>query len=565
MAIFHLRMQVIRRSEGRSAVAAASYRSGEDLYDEKYGKQHRGFRKERYLIESEILAPENAPDWVYDRERLWNEVEKVEDKSTRRATAQLAREFDVALPRELPYGIQRELLIDFVKKEFVDRGMIADVCIHRDNSENPHAHVMLTMREITPEGFGNKNREWNGDFVTYKGAEKVGKGWRNNVNAEKLLEWRSKWAEYANKFLEREGIDARIDHRSLKEQGLTDRVPTIHEGPNVREMEERGIYTDRGALNRAAKEHNAIVVELETYRKEKVAYQQKEAEKAISGREEGQSPVAVGNDIKNIAQERGASMNVIEQRPDMAYEFYTEQKKRLDKEYGLYKRREQFVKEKEALTSNLETERFSRNERAEIREKIEKLDKQISKLPELTEVSKSLMREEYRTIEAKLQEVFKVAEKRSSRTSDVRVPELVKEKGSASVVDLHQVQALKLQRDAMFSERNTAEHSYSTLQRKQDLSEQKKEALQKKLDDLGPNRWWQRGKNAQREQLQRELETVKKEIAERDPELQRAKANFEKVNKDYQEASHAFRAVKEVEHKEKLRHRQAMNQQERER
>jgi len=237
----------------------------------------------------------------------------------------------------------------------------------------------------------------------------------------------------------------------------------------------------------------------------------------------------------------------------------------MDKEFRLYKRREQFVKEKEALTSSLETERLSRSEKIEIREKIEKLDKQISKLPEMTEVSKSLMREEYKTIETKLQEVFKVAEKRFSRAHSVQVSESVQEKSSASVVDLQQVQALKLQRDAMFNERNTAEHSYSTLQRKQDLSEQKKEDLQKKLDDLGPNRWWQRGKNAQRDQLQRELETVKKEISERDPELQRAKANFEKVNKDYREASHAFRAVKEAEYKEKLQHRQAMNQQERER
>lgn len=537
MAIYHFSAQVASRSAGRSAVAMAAYRSGDHLEDERTGETK--FYRRDAKPESLIIAPEHSPEWIYNRNRLWNEVEKGE----KRKDAQLCREINVALPKEFSSEVQNKLLSAYCQREFVDRGMIADVAIHRDDDNNPHAHVMLTMREIGPEGFGKKVREWN--------------------ERELIEKWREAWAQDVNQIFEKDNRPERIDHRSLEAQGIN-RLPSIHEGPTVREMEQRGKRTDRGTINQTVREHNAVVVELEAYRIEKAAQQQKEAEKVLSGRQEGQLVAGVNEEIQNSVQGRGGKMNVIEQRPDMAYQFYTERKEKLDKEYGLNKRREQFVKEREGLASSLESERLNRGEKAEIRGKIETLDKQISKIPELTEVSKSIMREEYKTIEAKLQEVFKVADRRAARKTDLQ-PQPIQEKASAPVIDLKQVEAIKQRRDTMFNERNSAEHSFTTLQRKQDLSQQRSDSLEKELNDLGPNRWWQRGKNAQREQLQRNLDVLKKEIADRTPELETAKVNFEKSNKEYQELSHSYRAIKEIEHKEKQQQRVATKQFERER
>jgi hypothetical protein len=245
MAIYHLSAQVISRAAGRSAVAAAAYRAGEKLQDERLGQVHDFTRKQ--VADRLILAPQDAPEWVHDRQRLWNEVERVE----KRKDAQLCRELNVALPRELDAKQQLQLIKDYCQEQFVERGMACDLTIHRNDPQNPHAHIMLTTRYLSPEGFGQKNREWN--------------------DKELLQSWREQWAEHANRALERAEVLERIDHRSFKEQGIEDRLPTVHEGPTVREMEKRGIRTERGELNRLAKEHNRIVVDLAAYRQEKEA------------------------------------------------------------------------------------------------------------------------------------------------------------------------------------------------------------------------------------------------------------------------------------------------------
>ncbi len=235
MAIYHLSAQVIGRSAGRSSVAAAAYRAGERLEDERTGLVHDYGR--RRDIEGWVQAPDQAPAWVYDRQALWNAVEAAE----RRHDAQLARELNVALPVELDREQQQGALWDYVAAHFIDRGMIADVALHHGDPHNPHAHIMLTMRELTPEGFGPKVRDWNDRAL--------------------LRDWRERWEHHVNDALERAGRDARIDHRSLADQAL-DRLPTIHEGPTVREMEARGIATERGDWNRAAAEYNQLGPEL---------------------------------------------------------------------------------------------------------------------------------------------------------------------------------------------------------------------------------------------------------------------------------------------------------------
>jgi ATP-dependent exoDNAse (exonuclease V) alpha subunit len=230
VAIYHLSAKVIGRGAGRSSVAAAAYRSGERLIDERTGLVH-DYSRRRGEIECWIQAPENAPEWARDREELWNRVEA----SEKRRDSQLCREAEVALPKEISREQQDELVREFVREQLVSRGMVADVAIHRGDENNPHAHMLLTTREVGPEGFGRKAREWNG--------------------RELLKVWRERWAECANRTLERAGSRERIDHRSFASRGI-DREPTVHEGPSVRAMEGRGIPTERGDLNRAVAELN---------------------------------------------------------------------------------------------------------------------------------------------------------------------------------------------------------------------------------------------------------------------------------------------------------------------
>ena len=156
MAIYHFSVQIIGRSSGKSAVAAAAYRAGDVLLDKRTGITHNYIRKHG-VCETKILLPEDAPLWMQDRSQLWNEVERCE----RQCNSQLAREINVAIPKELNHEQKRILVFEYVESEFVSRGMIADVALHDLNSENPHAHLLLTQRSITTNGFGNKNREWN--------------------------------------------------------------------------------------------------------------------------------------------------------------------------------------------------------------------------------------------------------------------------------------------------------------------------------------------------------------------------------------------------------------------
>ncbi|BBU62169.1 hypothetical protein MSC49_21040 [Methylosinus sp. C49] len=199
MAIYHLHIKVIGRKCGSSAVASAAYRSASRLRDDRLGRSH-DFSAKRGVVHSEVMLPENAPEAWKDREQLWNDVEALEI----RKDAQLAREVEFALPREMTERQGIELARDFVRSEFIDRGMIADLNVHWDMAEDgmlkPHAHVMLTMRSVDENGFGPKVREWN--------------------RTEMLERWRERWAELANERLAELDVDARIDHRSLEAQGI---------------------------------------------------------------------------------------------------------------------------------------------------------------------------------------------------------------------------------------------------------------------------------------------------------------------------------------------------------
>ena len=199
MAIYHFSAKVIGRGAGSSAVASAAYRSASRLHDERLDRHH-DFSNKTGVIHSEVMLPAGAPEHLRDRQTLWNEVEATE----KRKDAQLAREIEFAVPRELSREQGVALAREFVATEFVSRGMVADLNVHwdigSDGQAKPHAHVMLTMREVGPDGFGAKQRDWNATAL--------------------LQNWREQWATHVNDRLQALGVEARIDHRNYEAQGI---------------------------------------------------------------------------------------------------------------------------------------------------------------------------------------------------------------------------------------------------------------------------------------------------------------------------------------------------------
>ena len=223
MAIYHFQAQVIKRSAGKSAVAASAYRSGEKIVEARTGDVHN-YNNKKGIAYSNIFTPDNAPAWTKNRASLWNAVEFKE----RRVDAQLAKEVMVALPAELSLEQNKELVKEFVNQAFVEKGMIADVNIHIDNPKNPHAHIMLTMREINKNGFGLKQRDWN--------------------NPKNLFGQRKLWEELGNTHLAIAGKEPNMCSYSLKTQGI-DKEPQIHLGQSVTAMIDKGKIEDNEKIN----------------------------------------------------------------------------------------------------------------------------------------------------------------------------------------------------------------------------------------------------------------------------------------------------------------------------
>lgn len=282
MAIYHAHFGIIRRSNGQSAVASSAYRSGERLCDERNDKIH-DYRRKKGVIYHEIMLCEHAPKEWNDAQTLWNKVEAAE----RSEKAQLAREADFALPKELDEKQQIDLAREYVKRNFVDQGMCIQLDIHNPHGNQPHFHVMMTMRAINKDGkFLPKSRT---EFVlddqgnripiidSRTGKQKINnkkrgeRQWRRTTvsttnwnDQETLLAWRHDWAVSVNRALQNanvrdtDGNYVTISEKSLEEQGIH-RIPTIHEGVRVRAMEKRGIQTERGGINRDIQNDNAAL------------------------------------------------------------------------------------------------------------------------------------------------------------------------------------------------------------------------------------------------------------------------------------------------------------------
>ena len=264
MAIYHCSIKIIKRSQGRSAVAAAAYRSGENLTNEWDGITHDYTRKGG-VVHTEILLPMYAPTAFQDRSTLWNSVEEIEKSRN----AQLAREIEIALPVELSRKEQIRLVRDYTQNTFVSVGMCADVAIHDKSDGNPHAHILLTMRPFKEDGSWDAkcrkeyNLDKNGQRIRLKSG--VFKSHRVNTTdwnePTKAEEWREAWAEHTNRALEQKGLSERIDHRSYERQGM-EQIPTVHMGVAAMQMERRGIPTEKGGVNREIAAQNKLLKEI---------------------------------------------------------------------------------------------------------------------------------------------------------------------------------------------------------------------------------------------------------------------------------------------------------------
>ncbi len=221
MAIYHLSVKAISRSSGRSATAAAAYRAGCDIADERTGYIH-DYRRKSGVESTDIVLPDDAPEWATDRSRLWNAAELAE----KRKDACVAREFEVALPAEISPKERKRLALDFAKEIANQRGCALDVAIHAPHREgdtrNHHAHILCTTRKIEADGLGEK-----------LDTEKAGRNRKADLETVRV-----RWAELTNDRLRENGIEARVDHRSLEAQEI-DRQPTRHLGPAATGYERR--------------------------------------------------------------------------------------------------------------------------------------------------------------------------------------------------------------------------------------------------------------------------------------------------------------------------------------
>lgn len=271
MAIYYAKVNIISRGKGRSAVAAAAYRSGERIRNNYDGVLHNYTRKSG-VVYAQILLPKNAPSRFADRGTLWNEVEAGERKNGR-----LAREVVLALPREFGQEEQKAAVEEYCQT-FTGIGMIADYAIHDKGDGNPHAHIMLTDRPLTADGFAKKkNRDWNKD--------------------ELIEEWRAAWAEICNRRLPQQ---ERIDHRSYERRGYKGITAYVHEGVAARKIEQRGGVSYRCEMNRRIRADRHEMQQLIAERKQLIEAQKQQQEQQ---RQRQRREAEAAREIERLKQE----------------------------------------------------------------------------------------------------------------------------------------------------------------------------------------------------------------------------------------------------------------------
>ena len=252
MAIYHFSIKNIGRSNGRSAVAAAAYRSGEKLVDSVYGKE-QDYTKKSGIEYKNIYVPSHANENLLDRQTLWNEVEKSELKKNGdlKLTARLAKEFEIAFPHEVDADTRKRMLDELAQTLVKNHNVVVDAVIHAPHTKsgsderNYHAHIMFTTRSINEQGeLGKKAREFNDDGKNL------------------TLAYRELWANMVNRELEQIGTQERVSHLSYSDLKY-DLEPTVHEGSKITQLRRQGIDTEISLKNDAIKARNAEKLEHE--------------------------------------------------------------------------------------------------------------------------------------------------------------------------------------------------------------------------------------------------------------------------------------------------------------
>jgi hypothetical protein len=243
---YHCSVKPVSRSAGRSVVAAAAYRLGECLHDERYAVTH-DYTRRRGVEATFTVTPADAPEWAHNPESLWNAAERAET----RKNSTVGREVELALPSLLSPE-ERQRITEKFAAELVERYHVAvSVALHapggKGDDRNHHAHILMSTREILPDGFGKKTRILD--------DKKTG--------PQEVVKLRELAADIINDALKDANADIRVDHRSFKERGI-EREPTTHLGPAASEMERRGEPSERGDMNREATQNNELIAERET-------------------------------------------------------------------------------------------------------------------------------------------------------------------------------------------------------------------------------------------------------------------------------------------------------------
>ncbi|EIW1813603.1 MobA/MobL family protein [Klebsiella pneumoniae] len=370
MAIFHMSAQRITRSKGHSSVAAAAYRHGEKMTDEHTGEIH-DYSKKKGVSDSVVLIPDGADKRFLKPEYLFNYIEKCE----KRKDAQLALEVNISLPTEMTDEQKKALAIDFCNENFVKKGMIADIAFHKLDSDNPHFHVMLTTRKLTPDGsgFGQKVREWN--------------------SKDQLQEWRKSWADTANEHMQAAGIDARIDHRSLKDQKAEldalpsptleqqakaislDRPPTIHRGHSGnRERLERFDALQEVKVSQETKALNHI--EINTPKPSPAAPAPSPAASLMDAKQGGKKAASTGSAAATVS---GSNINLVDETTDKNLHLTEAQREELEDAEN----KEAAAKKKAYLTGGAGVPAFAQEtkiqSKSEFKNKFSKMKNAINK------------------------------------------------------------------------------------------------------------------------------------------------------------------------------------------
>jgi Ti-type conjugative transfer relaxase TraA len=251
LAIYHLSVKPISRASGRSSVAAAAYRAGESLTNERDGLTH-DFTRRRGVEHAEIvIASGSEAEWALDRSALWNAAED----SEKRKDARVAREFEIALPHELSAAQRLALTREFAQGLADKHGTAVDFAIHAPHGEtdsrNFHAHLMMTTRVLAPDGLGDKTHlERENKWLAGQGLP---------LTQVQLVEIRQAWEQVANAHLARAELDQKIDSRSHAERGL-DIEPTLHMGVHATQMERRGKAVSQKRLDPESARRNAALI-----------------------------------------------------------------------------------------------------------------------------------------------------------------------------------------------------------------------------------------------------------------------------------------------------------------